>query len=163
MFISHDIGGTIVKDALVTAALDPTVCGDIVDLTRMVVFHGSPHRTTSALDMEDRLCRFFFSDYDDHVSEFRPSASSVTSLATAVTEVNGLFIMSKVPLRARLVSIHASPTWTKSGISQVFDNYCATLGLPLERRIAEAEGGQYPNLIDHLTASVKCSFPLCPW
>ncbi|KAK0609470.1 ankyrin repeat-containing domain protein [Immersiella caudata] len=156
MFIAHDLGGTIVKDALVIAALDPNAWQDISDLSRIVVFHGCPHRSTDMLDMEDRLCRFFFSDYDNHVAKSRPAASSVASLTTTVTEVNGLFISSKVPLRMRLISVFANSEPSKSGTNQVFDAFCATLGLPLERRLAEVQGEEmYPSLTDYLTTSVS--------
>jgi hypothetical protein len=73
----------------VAAALDPTSWQDITNLTRVLVFCGCLHRSSSMLDMEDRLCRFLFSDYDGHVVKSRPTASSVASLAAAVVEING--------------------------------------------------------------------------
>ncbi|KAK0645716.1 ankyrin repeat-containing domain protein [Cercophora newfieldiana] len=151
MFIAHDLGGIIVKDALVAGALEDSSWQAVMDLTRVLVFCGCPHRTASIMDLEDRLCRFFFADYAADGINIRPSASSVASLATAVTEVNGLFVNSKVPLRSRIISIHSGSQRIESGINPVFDSYCATFGVPLERKIAEAPGEEaYPGLVEHL-------------
>ncbi len=72
------------------AAIDPASWPDIADLSRILVFWGCPHRSTGVLDMEDRLSRFLFADYDTGVAEFRPSASSIAGLSASVIEINGL-------------------------------------------------------------------------
>ena len=79
---------------------------------------GCPHRSFSKSDMEDRLSRFLFANYDPYKSGIRPSISSIPGLADAVLEINGLFIESKVPLRCRVISLHASQT-EASGINHV--------------------------------------------
>ncbi|KAK2595807.1 hypothetical protein QQS21_006571 [Conoideocrella luteorostrata] len=135
-FVAHDIGGVIVKDALAAAVLDRTSWMDLFEMARTLVFIGCPHRSINRLDMEDRLSRFLFSEYRSASVNFRPSVASIPGLAAAVVEVNGLFIESKVPLRSKIISIHA--TSDQQYINLAFDRHCATLGVSLESRIAES-------------------------
>ncbi|KAG5799177.1 hypothetical protein H9Q69_001809 [Fusarium xylarioides] len=55
IWVCHDFGGTIVKEALSIAAHDPGRCGKIFILTTGLVFMGSPHRFQSQDDLEDQL------------------------------------------------------------------------------------------------------------
>ncbi|KAK7409059.1 hypothetical protein QQX98_008763 [Neonectria punicea] len=143
MFVAHDIGGIIVKDALAAAALDTSSWMEISEMSRILLFIGCPHRCLNSLDMEDRLSPFLFASYDADIAKVRPSASSITGLAAAIIEINGLFVESKIALRSSVISIHARPSQgsinqTKSNYRiKVFDGYCATLGIPLEKRIPE--------------------------
>ncbi|GAB1317000.1 Ankyrin repeat-containing domain protein [Madurella fahalii] len=146
-FITHDLGSVIVKDALVVAALDPGSWSDVLDMTRVLVFTGCPHRSMNQLDMEERLSRFLFASYGKEPTRFIPSVSSVSGLAAAAIEVNGLFVDSKALLRCRPISIYAEPD-SAPDINPVFDSYCGTLGVPFEKRIAapEDECDHYPDL-----------------
>ncbi|OTA02295.1 hypothetical protein A9Z42_0026630 [Trichoderma parareesei] len=120
-FVAHDIGGLIVKDALVAANLDAKSWTDIVEMSRIMVFHGSPHRSVDHFDMEDRLSRFLFADFEAGLATVRPPASAVSGFAAAAIEINGLFAESKVLLRTRAA----------------FGSYNATIGIPMEKRIPE--------------------------
>ncbi|KAH7271898.1 hypothetical protein MRS44_004360 [Fusarium solani] len=144
-FVCHDIGGIIVKDALALAALEGYRWRDISEMSRLVVFLGCPHRSFNKIDMEDRLTRFFFTSYVHNDSKVRPSVSSISGLANAVIEINGLFAESKVPLRSRVISLYSEGT-ENSNICHAFDNYSATLGIPLERRLPEPSDTKYSNL-----------------
>ncbi|KAI1022042.1 hypothetical protein LB504_007370 [Fusarium proliferatum] len=55
IWVCHDFGGTIVKEALSIAAHDTGRCGNIFMLTTGLVFMGSPHRFQSQDDLEDKL------------------------------------------------------------------------------------------------------------
>lgn len=57
--------------------------------------------------MEDRLTRFLFTNYVYSDSKIRPPVSSISGLANAVIEINGLFAESKVPLRSRVISLYS--------------------------------------------------------
>ncbi|TFB03946.1 Ankyrin-3 [Trichoderma ghanense] len=144
IFVAHDIGGLIVKDALVAANLDTNSWLDIAEMSRIMVrltafivnekhcrsdqgtwqvFHGSPHRSVDHFDMEDRLSRFLFAGFDSGIATVRPSASAISGFAAAAMEINGLFAESKILLRTRAA----------------FDSYSATLGIPMEKRIPEPD------------------------
>ncbi|KAH6609616.1 hypothetical protein Trco_002962 [Trichoderma cornu-damae] len=144
IFVAHDIGGLIVKDALVAAVLDTASWLDIVEMSRILVFLGSPHRSVDHFDMEDRLSRFLFGGFDSGVADVRPSASAISGFAAAAMEINGLFIESKIPLRSRAVSVHHQEGYlskiNKRGSNdglKALDSYSATLGMPMEKRIPE--------------------------
>ncbi|UKZ73022.1 hypothetical protein TrVFT333_000661 [Trichoderma virens FT-333] len=139
IFVAHDIGGLIVKDALVAAALDTASWMDIVEMSRIMVFLGSPHRSVDHFDMEDRLSRFLFGGFDSGIAEIRPSASAISGFAAAAMEINGLFIESKITLRSRAVSVHYAEGYSPS-MNKAFDSYSATLGVPMEKRIPEPSG-----------------------
>ncbi|KAL7942120.1 ankyrin repeat-containing domain protein [Trichoderma barbatum] len=136
IFVAHDIGGLIVKDALVAAALDTTSWMDIVEMSRIMVFLSSPHRSVDHFDMEDRLSRFLFGGFDSGIAEIRPSASAISGFAAAAMEINGLFIESKISLRSRALSVHYQEGYS-SKMNKAFDSYSATLGMPMEKRLPE--------------------------
>lgn len=165
-FISFDLGGIIVKDALVAASLDPSSWSDITDMSRVLVFADCPHRSTSQFDMEDRLCRFLFSSSGRNTPIFTPSASSIAGLAAAVTEVNGLFVDSKATLRSRLVSLHAGPPPSgveddaQEGINQAFDSYGGTLGVPFEKRfvLASSDASKITQYLGELNSVLDIAY-----
>ncbi|RSL73504.1 hypothetical protein CEP51_011751 [Fusarium floridanum] len=144
-FVCHDIGGIIVKDTLALAALEGPRWREISEMSRLVVFLGCPHRSFNKSDMEDRLTRFLFTNYDHKGSKVRPSVSSIPGLADAVIEINGLFAESKIPLRSRVISLYSEGT-ENSSIDPAFDIYSATLGIPLERRLPESGDTKYYHL-----------------
>ncbi|KAM0514996.1 hypothetical protein ACHAPE_006318 [Trichoderma viride] len=55
IWVCHDLGGTIVKEALFMAAQNPTKYGKIFMHTTGLVFLGTPHRFQSQDDLEDQL------------------------------------------------------------------------------------------------------------
>ncbi|KAL6690544.1 putative ankyrin repeat protein [Trichoderma pleuroticola] len=55
IWICHDLGGTIVKEALCLALNNPRKYGDIAMLTRAIIFLGTPHQFLSIQDAEDQL------------------------------------------------------------------------------------------------------------
>ncbi|KAK3987705.1 ankyrin-2 [Cladorrhinum sp. PSN332] len=151
VFVAHDLGGLIVKDALVAAALDPRSFAEISDMCRILIFTGCPHRSTSLQDMEDRLSQFLFSpSIQAQVRGYIPALSSISDLATTARRVNGVFIDSKQLLRSRTFSIHAGPD-SGTHLGPAFDKYCGTLGIPFEVRILDdAKPDSYPNLLEQL-------------
>ncbi|KAM0415652.1 hypothetical protein ACHAPT_013402 [Fusarium lateritium] len=166
-FVCHDIGGIIVKDALALAALEGPRWRDISEMSRLLasryrlgqhteqrpnllqVFTGCPHRSFNKTDMEDRLTRFLFTNYDPSDSKVQPSVPSIPGLADAVIEINGLFAESKVPLRSRVISLYSQGS-ASSSICPAFDSYSATLGIPLERRLPEPSNTKYTDLKDYI-------------
>ncbi|KAK5988121.1 Ankyrin-3-like protein [Cladobotryum mycophilum] len=149
IFVAHDIGGIIVKDALAAAALDRTNWMDIYEMSRILVFLGCPHRSLDNLDMEERLSRFLYASYDVNVAEVRPSVSSIADFAAAVTEINGLFVESKITLRSRIVSVHGRSK--DNDINQAFDAYSGTMGIPMEKRILkDYVGADYSDVREYL-------------
>ncbi|KAK3314434.1 ankyrin repeat-containing domain protein [Apodospora peruviana] len=156
-FFAFDLGGILVKDALVAATLDLATWSEITDMSRLLVFSGCPHRSTSSLDMEDRLCRFVFSSSRKSISGVTPSASSIAGLAAATIEVNGLFVDSKASLRSKIVSLHAGlpptsnedVTVKRMRISQGFDDFCGALGVPFEKRFV-LTGSETSEIISYL-------------
>ncbi|GFP56204.1 ankyrin-3 [Trichoderma asperellum] len=150
IFVAHDIGGLLVKDALSAAAADIASWVDITEMSRILVFLGSPHRSVDHFDMEDRLSRFLFGAFDSGIAEIRPSTSAISGFAAAAMEINGLFVESKILLRSRAVSVHHQEGYL-SKINKAFDIYSATLGIPMEKRIPEPSDSGYD--YSHLT---KC-------
>ncbi|KAF4954943.1 hypothetical protein FSARC_11972 [Fusarium sarcochroum] len=148
-FISHDIGGLIVKDALVTAALERDEWKDISEMTRVLIFNDYPHRYHYAGDLENRLTNFIFQTFDPKQGKVRPTASSIAGISETIVQVNGLFIDSKVPLRSWITNIHthdAEGSWK----FESFGPYCSTLGLPLEKRLSVPSNSDYSVLTAHL-------------
>ncbi|KAF4451628.1 hypothetical protein F53441_5484 [Fusarium austroafricanum] len=150
-FITHDIGGIIVKDALVRAGLDHHAWKDISEMTRVVIFNGCLHRYSNKMDLQDRLTRFLFKEYDFStvIKKARLSVSTIPGLSDAIEQINGLFIESKVPLRSWIVNVY-SPRDGETGIHRVFDIFSATMGIPLEKRIPDTGDSDFTALKNHL-------------
>ncbi|KAK9783756.1 putative ZZ-type domain-containing protein [Seiridium cardinale] len=130
MFVAHDIGGIIVKDALTTAALNPKSFGDIFDFARVLLFYGCPHRAKDQLDMEERFSRFF---YREDAARLPSTSRSTSHLAEAVLEINSRFFNSKHFFQSYILSIYSGNS--EYDIDNVFDGFTGTMGVPFEVRI----------------------------
>ncbi|KAF5650769.1 ankyrin 1 [Fusarium tjaetaba] len=145
-FISHDIGGTIVKDALITASLDRSSWQEISEMARVLVFNGCPHRQRNTADLETRLASFLYENYTQASGKSQPSAASISGLTKAIVQVNGLFVTSHIALRSWIINLHSYGENSSGGL----DAYCATLGLPLELTLTAPAGTDYSPLTQYL-------------
>ncbi|QMW36872.1 hypothetical protein G4B11_000108 [Aspergillus flavus] len=136
MFISHDIGGLIVKDALQLAAIDSAKWAGIADYARTLIFSGCLQRSSDDLELQNQVSAFLLGVYKPELLKISPSLAYVPGIIDATVEINGLFVESKVYLRSYMVSIHAHES-TPGRIHHVFDRFSGTLGFPFETCIAE--------------------------
>ncbi|KAF5597987.1 ankyrin 1 [Fusarium pseudoanthophilum] len=143
---SHDIGGAIVKDALITASLDRSSWQDISEMARVLVFNGCPHRQRNTADLETRLASFLYENYTQASGKSRPSAASISGLTRAMVQVNGLFVTSHIGLRSWIINLHSYGANSNRGS----DAYCATMGIPLELRLTAPSGTDYSPLTQYL-------------
>ncbi|KAI0146016.1 ankyrin repeat-containing domain protein [Hypoxylon sp. NC0597] len=134
MFIAHDIGGIIVKEALTVAGLNPRSHGDIFDYTRVLLFYGCPHRAVNVLDMENKMSRFIYGQNQQESPIFPPLVNSIGYLAEAIMTINNLFMDSKQMFRSYIFSMFSDGH--SSLIDNVFDEFTGTMGLPFEIRLA---------------------------
>ncbi|KAK8044020.1 hypothetical protein PG993_004044 [Apiospora rasikravindrae] len=128
MFIAHDIGCIIVKEALIIAGLSPKSFGDIFDFTRILLLHGCPHRAKNTLDMEERLSQFIYRP--DTTSSLPSAAGSVPYLARAVEDVNFRFFESKHYFQCYIWTVYSESE--NDDIDSVFDFHTGTMGVPFE-------------------------------
>ncbi|KAK3320315.1 ankyrin repeat-containing domain protein [Cercophora scortea] len=143
MFVADDLGGIILKDALVVAARNPASWADITEMSRVLVFGSCPHRSETALDMEDRLCSFLFANNEIGTTAINPLLPLIPGLAKAIMEVNGDFIASKTVLRSHIISIFGSASSYRQGISgKIADGYSGILDVAFERPVAGHQTGQ---------------------
>ncbi|RKL44914.1 hypothetical protein BFJ72_g3565 [Fusarium proliferatum] len=132
--------------ALITASLDRSSWQDISEMTRALVFNGCPHRQRDTVDLETRLASFLYSNYSQDSGKPRPSLASISGLTKAITQVNGLFVTSHISLRSWIMNLHSHGLNSNGG----FDAYCATLGIPLEKRLTAPTGTDYSLLTQYL-------------
>jgi hypothetical protein len=71
------------------------------------LFYGCPHMSYDQLDMEDRLSRFLFAQYEKEVPRIAGAVASIQGLARAVMRTNGLYLDSKHALRAHIISVYS--------------------------------------------------------
>ncbi|RGP76548.1 hypothetical protein FLONG3_5209 [Fusarium longipes] len=140
--IADDVGGVIVKDALVTASLDLDSWRDTAEMSRVLY----PHRHHGVDDFNTRLASFFYRDWAHESGKARPPIASLSGLAKAVTQVNGMFIASHVALRSWVISLYPRGADGEGA----FDEYCTTLGIPLEQRLPAPTDSDYSRLYKHL-------------
>ncbi|KAF3063043.1 Ankyrin-1 [Trichoderma lentiforme] len=129
-FACHDIGGVIVKTALIIASLDESAYADILHCIRGIIFFGYPHRSTTIVDLEEQL--FWLLSLNNDCNLQGHKMTLVKSLAETISKVNDSFIHTKMLIQARVINVfstHDDPT------KKVFDKFTATLGVPLEYRL----------------------------
>ncbi|KAM0276585.1 hypothetical protein ACHAQH_006590 [Verticillium albo-atrum] len=103
VFIGHDIGGIIVKKALVLAASNATKYGNIPWETSTLVFLSVPNRTTEMERLEDALIDLI--SMDKTVPGLVRKASQ---LARNIKKVNAEFVDTNMLLRASIFSVFCS-------------------------------------------------------
>ncbi|KAI1359383.1 ankyrin repeat-containing domain protein [Xylaria arbuscula] len=137
MFVAHDLGGIIVKDALTLSGLKPALYTDVFDFTRLLVFYGCPHRSLFDGEMEDKLNRFLYRACDANKPNLPSLGYSTKALARAVVDINQLYMDSKHSFRSYVFSVF---TRDGSDLDQVFDHYTGTMGVPFELRYEGEDG-----------------------
>ncbi|KAF4537180.1 Ankyrin domain protein [Lasiodiplodia theobromae] len=103
VFISHDIGGAIVKR----------------------IFFGYPHRSRSFQELTDALARLVFSS-PEKVSSWSKGVVQTHQLAKTIVECNNGFVESKMLLHASILNIFSEKPKVNE---QIFDKYMATINL----------------------------------
>ncbi|KAK1638702.1 hypothetical protein BDP81DRAFT_447668 [Colletotrichum phormii] len=100
--LSHDIGGVLVKMALVIASGDLGKYSQVLYSVYTLVFIGCPHKTSSIESLANGFAALIY------------NARSIPDLgllqaaklcATVTTDVNHLFLNSNVPLRVQIISV----------------------------------------------------------
>ncbi|OAP61842.1 hypothetical protein AYL99_04045 [Fonsecaea erecta] len=132
VFITHDVGGTLVKEALVLASQNPEKYATIFLHTTAIVFLGCPHRSDGSYELRRDLIKIL--KLGDIGTICESDAWSVThGLADWVEEVNSTFAESRLSIWATMFSVYSSHS---EPALQVFDEYTATTALPFEVRLA---------------------------
>ncbi|KAF7948880.1 hypothetical protein EAE96_008062 [Botrytis aclada] len=164
MFLGHDIGGIIVKDALVAASTGMGDWDDILDCSQVLLFSDCPHKSQDQSRLENSLGHILFATPPDSPQSASPlflTGSLISRLASEVMEVNESFILSKLHLRSHLMSIYKESK--KAGhVDDHLDNfYNYTIGVPFERRLARSEEDTHKsNVSDYLDDLKGCMIPL---
>ncbi|KAL7790592.1 ankyrin repeat-containing domain protein [Trichoderma afarasin] len=130
-FACQDIGGVIVKSAIIIASLDESAYADILHCIRGIIFFGYPHRSPTILHLEEQLFWLLSLNNDRHLRGHKMTL--VKSLAETISKVNDLFIHTKMPIQARVVNMFSTHDDPAKG---VFDRFTATLGTPLEYQLS---------------------------
>ncbi|KAH8820739.1 ankyrin repeat-containing domain protein [Xylogone sp. PMI_703] len=124
-FIAHDVGGLIVKEALVIAGQSGNGYAEIKFSHLTLIFLGYPHQSASAQHMETNIARFLFAGDD-----LNPTVNEIKSLANTFITVNGAFLQTGVPTRANIFSIRSTEQPLRE---MVFDNSTTLLRVPYEQ------------------------------
>ncbi|KAI1416701.1 putative ankyrin repeat protein [Hypoxylon sp. FL1857] len=112
IWVCHDIGGTIIKEALSLGIAHPEKYGKIAILTTAIIFLGCPHRALSMDDLEDQLHRLIL--LPGPAIRHR-ALLKVKHLATQVQVANENFLDSKLLDRAVIVNVFSQNIRTSIG------------------------------------------------
>ncbi|KAL2192491.1 putative ankyrin repeat protein [Corynascus similis CBS 632.67] len=102
IWLCHDLGGTIVKEALYLATHNPSKYGKIAILTTAIIFLETPHRFRSTYDLEDQLCRLLLLP-GPKITNGLPA--KVKELGRQVTRANQRFLSTKIIDRAVIFNV----------------------------------------------------------
>ncbi|KAL6793069.1 ankyrin repeat protein [Trichoderma sp. SZMC 28012] len=104
IWVCHDFGGTIVKEALSMALARPDKFGRMAMLTTAIVFLGSPHRFHSFEDLEDQLLALILRQGPTIRTQL---LKKVKTLADQVERANQTFLSTKLFYRVAIVNVFA--------------------------------------------------------
>ncbi|KAH9433499.1 hypothetical protein MCOR02_005547 [Pyricularia oryzae] len=106
IFVSHGLGGLIVKAAIVIASRDPTMYEYLLPAVRVLIFFDFPHSSISIRHLETQL--------QTHISEatrIYPGEEILLDrsqfLAETIEEVNWMFLHSKMTAQAYIVDYYS--------------------------------------------------------
>ncbi|KAK3304799.1 ankyrin repeat-containing domain protein [Chaetomium strumarium] len=104
IFVAHDIGGIIVKEALRLAKYNPTRFPGIDSSAISLIFFGCSHRFAEQQIMEESMLRLIL-----HASKRQMPSSTIIrrakDLSEAVTEVNNGFLHARILIQRTVVNI----------------------------------------------------------
>ncbi|KAL7935738.1 ankyrin repeat-containing domain protein [Trichoderma chlorosporum] len=126
----HDVGGIIIKTAIILASMGESTYADILYCIRGVIFFGYPHRSHTTADLEEQL--FWLLSLNNDRYRGGRKMTIVKSLAETIGKVNDAFVHTKMLVQARVVNIFSTdddPT------KRIFDKFTATLGVAFEYRL----------------------------
>ncbi|KAK1244948.1 hypothetical protein MKX08_004577 [Trichoderma sp. CBMAI-0020] len=107
IWVCHDLGGTIVKEALSMALARPDKFGKIAILTTAIVFLGTPHRFYSLEDLEDQLLALIMLQGPSIRTQL---LRKVKRLADQVERANQEFLSTKLFDRAAIFNVFSENT-----------------------------------------------------
>ncbi|KAK0648156.1 ankyrin repeat-containing domain protein [Cercophora newfieldiana] len=128
-FVAHDIGGTVLKQAMVLASWDEARYGTILRSTYSVVFAGCPHRPASRVALAGCIANLI--SKRNHIPKFG-WLRTAELCADTILETNDLFLSTGVLLQARIGNVFWEDT--DSG-NHVFNRFTATLDISTELAI----------------------------
>ncbi|KAF4633299.1 hypothetical protein G7Y89_g4815 [Cudoniella acicularis] len=139
VFISHDIGGIIVKEVGFTNCwLKPQNYGPIKACTQLLIFFGCPHRCTSIQNMEDQVANLLFNEPTPNIPLVNLAANFVEywiyikELATSIVNTNDAFVGSNLVSRIGIINVFS----VVSDLSrQIFNKFATTLNVPFEKQV----------------------------
>ncbi|KAH8659968.1 putative ankyrin repeat protein [Xylariales sp. PMI_506] len=102
IWVCHDLGGTIIKQALCLAIAHPEKYGKIAALTTAILFLGTPHRARDLDDLEDQLHRLILLPGPDIRTQ---ALKKVKNLARQVMRINQSFPQTKLLDRAVIYNV----------------------------------------------------------
>ncbi|TLS24805.1 hypothetical protein PpBr36_08864 [Pyricularia pennisetigena] len=115
IFVSHGLGGLIVKAAIIIASRDPTVYGFLLPAVRVLVFFEFPHMSDSMgflqVDLRAHMTEALGTTADTK-AEFLLGTSRI--LAETIEEVNGMFVQSKMTVQAHIVDYYSQAITSES-------------------------------------------------
>ncbi|KAI1387300.1 ankyrin repeat protein [Hypoxylon trugodes] len=119
IWICHDIGGSIVKEALSLAVAHPEKYGKIAILTTAIIFLGCPHRAHSIDDLEDQIYQLIQLPGPD--IKYRVT-QKVKDLARQVNAANETFLATKLLDRAVVFNVFTHNVRTSLDKCPIDDN-----------------------------------------
>lgn len=131
-FIGHDVGGTLVKEALVFAGQNPEKYGSLFLHTCAIIFLGCPHRGGGTYELRRDFVKLL-SLRDCGCVDDENAWLATRSITAWVGEVNSTFAESRLSIWASMISVFSSH---EEPALRVFDEYVTTMTLPFEARLA---------------------------
>ncbi|KAL5092097.1 hypothetical protein Trisim1_001988 [Trichoderma cf. simile WF8] len=128
-FLGHDVGGIIVKKALVIAKSNAAF-SSISQRSNRLVFFGTPHRVLDISEWDNVIFNII-SSYQHSISYNYNIATRVRTLSKATEHLSNEFI--SLPVRRCIVNVFQDTTGDKV---PVINSYSATTGLVHETNIA---------------------------
>jgi ankyrin repeat protein len=156
IFVSHDVGGAIVKSALIHAARNPNQYEHIFSSVRALIFFGYPHSPVNVTALQEKLAVAIMMD-NEKPARWGTITPLTTSLARALVGINHRFCQTKLWLRAHFVNVYSDRP------SKFFSMESCTMRIPFEKTVAVNTEHHAMALLDRDQAKVMGEFNTSDW
>ncbi|KAF5573094.1 ankyrin repeat [Fusarium pseudoanthophilum] len=162
IWVGHGIGGTIIKKAIVLAALDRSRYRNICAATNLFVFLDCLHRATYPCEITNRVAQWLCPSVDMRCPVL---LRSITDIGAHVAELNQLFLEAKLHQFVRVVSIYSK----ESALGTPLTRLNASLGTIYEQVLCLSDDNNpertrdtVANLVEEAAGS-RSAAVLKPW
>ncbi|KAI0177011.1 ankyrin repeat-containing domain protein [Pestalotiopsis sp. NC0098] len=126
IWVGHELGGMIIKEAIAIAALDRNQHQDIIDSTELFIFLDCIHFTATQFEIVNKVAQWISRATEPQSPVL---LQSIDTLGASVSEINETFLETKLPQYTETISIRSLESFPSMNSAK----FNGTLGIIREK------------------------------